>query len=330
MPSSKRILVVGAGSIGLKHLRAFHATGLGVELAVIDPRLEARIRASELGAETLNTDWDSTDLSRFDGVVICAPPPLHVPYVMRCLKEGVPVLSEKPLSNTWDGVKELVEIARQEGAPPSGVAYVRRYHPLHEHVRTIVRTMLFEGKLGPIHVLRMNVGQPFAMYRPDYRQIYYSSREQGGGCVLDFASHFIDLAQWYLGPIDSVKGYASHLSLEGVKVEDTAALTFQFAEGALGSLHINQYQPLNENLIDLCGPESVLRIVEPDFSCHVWRKGIDKWEKLPTEQADYSDALRRQAAAFLTAIDGGQPMRTSIEEAAHTLRLCLDLLDEQK
>jgi len=324
LPSSKRILVVGAGSIGLKHLRAFRAVGLEVELAVIDPRPEARIRASELGAEALHTDWDSTDLSLFDGVVICAPPPLHVPYVMRCLKEGIPVLSEKPLSHAWDGVKELVETSQRAGVPPSGVAYVRRYHPLHEHIRS----MLSENEFGPIHVLRMNVGQPFAIYRPDYRQIYYSSREQGGGCILDFASHFIDLAQWYLGPIDSIKGYAGHLSLEGVEVEDTASLAFRFAGGALGSLHINQYQPLNENLIDLCGPESVVRIVEPGFSCYVWRKGIEEWEKLPTEQADYSDALRRQAAAFLAAIDGGSPMRTSIAEAAHTLRLCLEVLDE--
>ncbi len=325
MPSSKRILVVGAGSIGLKHLRAFRAVGSElVKLAVVDPRPEARVRACETGAETLSTDWDSTDLSQFDGVVICAPPPLHVPYTMRCLEEGIPVLSEKPLSHSLRGVDELVEISQRAGSPPSGVAYVRRYHPLHEYVHSLI----FNGEFGRVHVLRMNVGQPFATYRPDYRNIYYSSREQGGGCILDFASHFIDLAQWYMGPIDLIKGYASHLSLEGVEVEDTASLTFRFAGGALGSLNINQYQPLNENIIDLCGSESVVRIVEPGFSCSIWRNGAENWEELPTEQADYFDALKRQAAAFLNAIDGGQPMRTSIAEAAHTLKLCLDVLAE--
>jgi predicted dehydrogenase len=324
MDEPKRILIVGAGSIGLKHIRAFNALDPAPKLVTIDPRPEARARAEELGAEALDATWESLDLRNFDGVVICAPAPWHVPYSIRCLKEGVPVLSEKPLSHSWEGVEELLEIASRPDAPPSGVAYVRRYHPAHERAKEF----LDSGELGQMLCLRITAGQPFTKYRPDYRQIYYASREMGGGCLLDCASHFIDLAQWYLGPIGSMCGHLAHLALEGVEVEDTVSLSFDFSEtGYLGSLHVNQYQPLNESRIELCGAEGVLRIIEPDFTCRIWRKDSEDWEEVPLPSADYADALRRQAAAFLAAIDGGPPLRTSFADAAHTLRLCLSLLE---
>jgi UDP-N-acetyl-2-amino-2-deoxyglucuronate dehydrogenase len=320
----KRILIVGAGSIGLKHLRSFNALEPKPHMVAIDPRPEALAQAEEMGAEARSATWEQTDLREFDGVVICAPAPMHVPYSMRCLREGVPVLSEKPLSHNWDGVEELLDFADRDGTPPSGVAYVRRYHPAHETACRLVRS----GDLGPITVLRVNSGQPFTTYRPDYRQIYYASREQGGGCMLDFASHFIDLVQWYLGPIKSIKGHLGHLVLEGVEVEDTCALSFEFDKGALGTLHINQYQPLNENCIEFCGEGAVLRIIEPGFTCRVWRRDSTDWEDVPVGPGDYFEALRRQAAAFIAAIDGGPAMRTSFAEAARTLRLCMEMLGE--
>ena len=318
----KQVLIVGAGGIGLKHIKAFSAVDEPPHIVAIDPREAARARAEELGAEALDASWDSLDIKAFDGVVNCAPAPTHVPFAALCIREGTPILSEKPLSHSWDGVEELIELAESPGAPPSGVAYVRRYHPAHERMRAF----LASGEFGEILGIRITAGQPFAKYRPDYRQIYYASYEMGGGCALDCASHMVDLVQWYLGRISSMQGYARHMALEGVEVDDTVSVAFDFDNGALGSLNVNQYQPLNETRIELFGPEGVLRIIEPGFACQVWRKDAEDWEELAVEPGDYAEALRRQAAGFLAAINGGPALRTSIRDAANTLRLCLDLL----
>ena len=323
MAVRKRILIVGAGGIGLKHIRAFNSLDSPPRLSAIDPRAEAGARARESGVEVLDNAWEDLSLPDFDGVVICAPAPMHVPFAARCLREGVAVLSEKPLSHAWDGVEDLVELARGSAAPPSGVAYTRRYIPAHERARDMVAS----GKLGRMLVARITAGQPFTTYRPNYRQIYYASRAQGGGCVLDFASHFIDLMQFYLGPIKSAAGYCRHSALEGVEVEDTVAAAFDFSGGALGTLHVNQYQPVNESIIDFCGVDSCLRVLEPGFTGKVFRTGSQEWEELDLGPGDYGEALKRQAAAFLAAIDGGPPMRTGIADAANTLRMCLDLLE---
>lgn len=324
MPPERRILVVGTGSIGLKHLRAFLSLDSPPSLTAIDPSPAARGRAAEMGVRVLDTDWDSADLTDFDGVVLCVPPPLHVPYASRLLAAGVPVLSEKPLSGGWDGVEDLVRRSEEDGAPHSGVAYVRRCIGVHAETRRMVE----RGDFGPILVVRVSSGQPFPRCRPDYRSIYYAKRETGGGCVLDFASHFLDLAQWLAGPIRSVRGYSGRLALDGVEVEDTAVVSFDLESDGLGALSVNQFQPVNENVIDLCGPEACVRILEPGFTCRVWRRHATEWETLKTRSGDYAEGLAAQAAAFLAAIDGGPPMRTGIAEAAHTLRLCLDLLEQ--
>lgn len=320
------ILIVGAGGIGLKHIRAFNGVEPRPKLCAIDPRRESLERAAELGAEPIDAAWDDIDLSQFGGVVICAPAPFHVPMTARCLREGVPVLSEKPLSHAWSGVEELIELSEQAGAPPSGVAYVRRYHPLHQMAARLIAS----GELGEMLVCRVNTGQPFTTYRPDYKEIYYARREMGGGCLLDAASHHIDLVQSYMGPIREMTGFIRHLALEGVEVEDAVALSFDFSRnGALGTMNTNQFQPNNEGIIEFAGTDGFLRIVEPGFTCRIFRKGAADWEDLEVEQADYLEAMRRQAQAFVAAIDGGPPLLTSIRDAAHTLRLCLKLISKE-
>jgi len=321
---SRNILIVGAGGIGLKHIRAFNGVEPHPRLFAVDPRKESLERAAEMGVEPLDKGWDALDLSRFDGVVICAPAPFHVPMTAKCIRAGVPVLSEKPLSHAWDGVEELIELSEQPGAPPSGVAYVRRYHPLHR----MAAELLASGELGEMLVCRVNAGQPFTTYRPDYKEIYYARRDMGGGCLLDCASHYIDLVQSYLGPIGEFNGIIRHLALEGVEVEDAVALSFDFSRsGALGTMNVNQFQPPNEGILEFAGEDGFLRIVEPGFRCQVFRKGAADWEDLEVEQADYLEAMRRQAQAFVDVIDGGPPLLTSIRDAAHTLRLCLKLID---
>lgn len=323
MAGKKRILIVGAGGIGLKHINAFRSLDAPPALAAIDPRPEAARRAAELGVEVLDNAWEDLRLADFDGIVICAPAPKHVPFIARCLSEGVPVLSEKPLSHNWDGVEELVKLSAKPGAPPSGVAYTRRYVPAHHEAAEMVKS----GKLGSMPVARIVAGQPFTTYRPDYRQTYYASRAMGGGCMLDFTSHFVDLLQFYLGHIRAARGFLRHSVLEGVEVEDTVAMALDFESGTLGTVHVNQYQPVNENVIDFCGERTCLRMLEPGFSGELFGSGFEEWQNLELPPGDYAEALKRQAGAFLAAIDGGPAMRCGIADAANTLRACLDVME---
>ncbi len=319
MAGRKRILIVGAGGIGLKHIKAFSALDAPPSVAVTDPRPEAGERARDLGVEVLEEKWENLRLADFDGVVICAPAPKHVPFAKRCIIEGVPVLSEKPLSHNWEGVEELVELSTRPGAPPSGIAYTRRYVPAHQQAAEMVAS----GKLGPIPVARISAGQPFTTYRPDYRQTYYASRAQGGGCMLDFTSHFVDLMQLYLGRIKSAHGYMRHSVLEEVEVEDTVAMALDFESGALGTVHVNQYQPVNENVIDFCGERTCLRMLEPGFSGKLFQSGSEEWQDLELPRVTLR-ALKRQAGGFW------QRRRVRLCHKhwdVHTMRICLDVME---
>jgi hypothetical protein len=68
-------------------------------------------------------------------------------------------------------------------------------------------------------------------------------------------------------------------------------------------------------------------VLEPGLTARLFRKGAEDWEDVPLPEGDYLEGLRLQDGAFLDSIDGKATMSCSIAEAAHTLRLCLDIVE---
>src|SRR5262245_33929474 len=99
-----RIAVVGCGSIGQRHIRMLQAIE-GVELAAVDPDEAKRgeVRA-KYGLRDVYADFEQVPIGRVDGVFVCSPPKFHVTQALQALEHRVPILIEKPLSKSLDGV----------------------------------------------------------------------------------------------------------------------------------------------------------------------------------------------------------------------------------
>lgn len=115
--SHTRLLIIGVGSIGLRHLRCFQATGR-VRASICEPNEALRLRvAGEQQVERHYADLDAALADRHDAAIIAAPAHLHVPLALRLAQAGVHLLIEKPLSTTLDGIDTL----RQ--ASPTGISW---------------------------------------------------------------------------------------------------------------------------------------------------------------------------------------------------------------
>ena len=173
-----RVLVVGCGSIGQRHIRMLQGVGNGVEVAAVDP-LDGKARG---GPESIRADrvyetLDEVPPGSIDGVFICSPPKFHVPQALQALAHRVPILIEKPLSNTLAGVEDLAAGAASAGVPV-GVSYNLRYLPQLERARE----MLAAGRIGRVLCGRLVCAVNFAAGRPDYSRIYFASRDLGRRC----------------------------------------------------------------------------------------------------------------------------------------------------
>src|SRR5688500_1284934 len=123
MNQRHRVLIVGTGSIGERHLRCFLATGRADVAFVESNPMLARTIADRYPGVAQHNDVDAAIAAGFDVAVIATPAPLHVPLAMRLADARVAVLIEKPLAVTLDGVEQLMQVVQERGVV-AGVAYV--------------------------------------------------------------------------------------------------------------------------------------------------------------------------------------------------------------
>src|SRR5579872_6419572 len=134
--SKHRIVVVGAGSIGERHIRCFLATGRAdVEFVETKAALAAEI--SERYGVKRHTDLDAALGTQPSAAVIATPAPLHVAQATRFAEAGVSILIEKPLSVSLDGVERLRTAATERNVTV-GVAYVYRAYPMFASLRDAI------------------------------------------------------------------------------------------------------------------------------------------------------------------------------------------------
>ncbi len=315
-----RVLVIGVGSIGERHLRCFQATGRAVvELVEINPERRRAI-ADRYGVASRFADLDAALRDPPEVAVVATPAPSHVPLATRLVEAGVNVLIEKPLSTGEDGVDRLREAVRTRGVV-AGVAYVYRSHPLLQAMRAAIR----EGRFGrPVELVAVS-GQHFPTYRPAYRSIYYNDRSSGGGAIQDALTHLLNAGEWLVGPIDRLVADAAHQVLDGVSVEDTAHLLARHGD-VLASYCLNQFQPPNEVTLTVLCEAGAARCEFHENRWRWMRNPGDDWHDEPIAPLQRDDIFITQAHAFLDAVEGRRTPSCSLDEGLQTLRVNLAAL----
>ena len=318
----KRVLIIGSGGIGRRHLRGYAATGRA-SLAIVEPHPERRAEAEAMFALAGSyADLSKADLSSFDLAVICAPAHLHVPLMRQCAEAGLAFMVEKPLAVTMDGVDAALEAVNRAGIL-ARVGYIRRIAP----EVLALRQQIQDGKIGNLRLAYVNSSQEFPKYRPDFQRTYYARSEMGGGAILDAASHTFDMLIWLMGQPVAVSAMYDRLVLEGTETEDTCLVNICFESGAMANVTINQFQKPNINQASFIGTagnlsleHSVLSFADDDSG--QWKDRHDFMDGLvPTEA--HQARFTIQANAMLDAIEGKPCHLATLDEARQNLKIAL-------
>lgn len=317
-PPLHRILVLGVGSIGERHLRCFLRTGRA-ELAFAEVNEALRRQVSERYPGTVPYPTVES-ASEFDPSVgiIATPAPLHVSQAIRLAEFGAHLFIEKPLSTTLEGIDQLRDVVRRKRLT-AAVGYVYRTHPALEAMQREIRSCRF-GR--PLELVAVS-GQHFPTYRPAYASTYYADRTTGGGAVQDALTHIVNAGEWLVGPADRVVADAAHQSLPDVEVEDTVHLLARHGS-VLASYSLNQHQAPDELTITVICERGTAR-----FDAQSWRWMTEpggEWQVEETAVLERDEFFTRQAHRFLDAVESGIPPPCSLEEGVQTLRVNLAAL----
>lgn len=206
-----RVLLVGLGSIGSRHLRLIRQH-FSFEVTALRSH-----RGKDSGASGIPelTSWEEIDKQSFDVALITNPTNLHINSAIRCAERGMHLFIEKPIDCQLAGLDVLESLVRQH-ALTAYVAYPLRFHP-------VVRALKKRLSAGtPLHA-SMVCSSFLPHWRPnqDYRQSYSCFRHRGGGVLLDM-SHELDMAEYLFGPVKELRGTLGRQSGLTTDSEDCA------------------------------------------------------------------------------------------------------------
>ncbi|MGH7276362.1 MAG: Gfo/Idh/MocA family protein, partial [Candidatus Rokuibacteriota bacterium] len=202
------LAVVGLGSIGRRHLQNFHAVGVDA-LAAYDVAPAPREAAAVQFPYVRVTPTLEAALDGAQGVVVCTPPDSHLEIARMAVERGQHLMIEKPLTQTVEGVEDVLRAADARGLRVL-TGYNWRYWP----PMLLVEQLLKDGRIGAVRAGRTEYAYHLPSHRypgRDYRQFYMAQARQGGGCVLD-ESHAIDYMRWLCGEIAEVSAVVDRVS----------------------------------------------------------------------------------------------------------------------
>ncbi len=319
-----RVLILGCGSIGERHLRCFLNTGRA-EVSGCDTDEDLLAGIGERYDVSVTTDWEATVQDpNFCAVVVATPANLHVEMATMAMESGKHVLIEKPLSVNLKGIERLVELRDRQGLT-AVVGYIHRSIPALRAVRSFLKT----GKFGRPLLVTSISGQHFPHFRPAYREIYFAHHRTGGGAIQDAITHLLNSVEWVAGPIDTVYCDAAHQHLEGVEVEDTVNLLAR-SGGTLINCSYNLFQAPNEFRFEVHCELGSLKVENQLQRWGTLAIGEDEWTYRDASFEERDTLFVNQADDFLDQIEGKSTELASLEEGIQTLRVNLAALESAR
>ena len=292
-----RFALVGCGRISANHVEALTRHADRAEIVAVcdvDPAAlaAAEERTGARGFDSLTALLESSDA---DVVVLATPSGLHAHQAIQAARAGRHVVTEKPMATRWSDGRAMVQACDEAGVFLFVVKQNRR-NPTVQLVRRAVE----EGRFGRIYMVNVNV----FWTRP---QSYYDSAawrgtwEFDGGAFMNQASHYVDLLDWIVGPVESVQAYTATLE-RNIQVEDTGTVSVRWRSGALGSMNVTMltYPKNLEGSLTIIGERGTVRLGG------VAVNRIDHWE---FDRAHADDERIAAASYETTSVYGhGHPL----------------------
>ena len=274
---SIRIALIGCGRISRNHIKAIAIHHERAELvAICDTQGERLDQAQQLidqiakeypGAASnpkrFNTYSEFLNAVKnksinVDLVVLATPSGIHPGQAIAAAETGLHVCTEKPMATRWsDG------IAMVNACDKAGVRlFVVKQNRFNSTLQ-LVKRQLQAGRFGQLVMVAVNVfwQRPQTYYDQDS---WRGTWEFDGGALMNQASHYIDLLDWLVGPVESMSASIATLG-RSIEVEDTAALQMRWRNGALGTMAVTMltYPKNLEGSITLLGQNGTVKIGGP-------------------------------------------------------------------
>jgi predicted dehydrogenase len=314
-----KVLIVGFGSIGKKHLQVINESIPHADILVLK-------RTNKISPEYKKLRFTSVISEALDFepqiAVISNPAPFHLAIASKLAKIGCHLLIEKPIS---DSLKDKVSFLDLLAKNPikCQIGYNLRYLPS----LIKLKQLLDQKIIGNLYSIRCETGQYLPNWRKgvDYRDGVSARRSLGGG-VLNELSHEIDYLHWLLGEISWVSCWSDKVSLLEVDVEDVACILM-----GIKSLYCPAELPVSLNLdflrhdqtrqCTLIGAEGTLRWNAIDGTIQLYKSNSGEWTEIFESSDKIQNSYLLQWEDFLSNIKLNRQPNVDASTGFHIVKI---------
>lgn len=334
-----RVLVAGCGHMGASHARAYHQLDGFEIVGLVSRGAASRERLSQAlgGYPTFGDYYEALAATRPDVVSINTYPETHAAYALAALEAGAHVFVEKPLANTVEESRRIVDAARQHGRKLV-IGYILRVHPAWQRFIEVAQT------LGKPLVMRMNLNQQSSGTNWDTHRELMKTMSP----IVDCGVHYVDVMCQMTG------SHPVRVSAIGARLSDEIApdmynygcLQVTFADGSVGWYEAGWGPMMSETAYfvkDVIGPKGCVSIVDKDLASddvdghtktgalrlhHSTRRADGSFAQPDqlidtSDEPDHDGLCLREQQHLLRAIREDLDLTNHMEDAVNSLRIVL-------
>ncbi len=313
-----KILFIGLGSIGKRHLRLLNEMKPDAEfIAYRSSRNEKDYPAEVEEYFDIQTALEQDP----DIAFITNPTSEHIDYSLKCARNGCHLFIEKPLSHNLDQTDTLQEIVEERNLVTM-VGYNLRFHPVINTIKDKI------SELGEVYYARAVSSSYLPGWRPeqDYRESYSAKEELGGGVVLDL-SHEIDYLRWIFGDVENIKSVTGQFSHLEIETEDLCEAIIDF-EKITCSLHLDYFRKDPERKIEVIGENGSIigDLIENEVQVNI------EGEREETEKFDIDRdfTYKKELQHFLKKVEQNKETDVDVLEGIKTLELANRIKEDSR
>jgi predicted dehydrogenase len=311
--SKLKIMVLGAGSIGARHIK--NLQGLGYKNITIADTSKDLLKSFS-GKFSCYEDYAvALKKERPDVVFICTPTKKHIAHASLALEYGCHVFIEKPVSDNLKSVSKLEKIINGKTVM---VACNWRFNKAFLAMEKIIKS----AKFGKVLYVRIAACYFLPNARPnfDFKNVY-ASKQKGGGVLLDTGSHVINYLDALFGELKNGFYLMNSLNYLNINSEEIVHMILQYRNGVTCDITFDYVSKKTINRIEVVCEKGLitLNLVQNRITV----ENDSKKEVLFDQPLDSNQMFTDELKHFFNCIDEGKKPLQDLEDAKRVLQTLL-------
>ena len=320
-----KILVVGYGSIGRRHVDNF-LEFKDIQLIVYTKRNDLQllkkkgVKVSNSLAECLK---ENPDIG-----IIANETSLHIPIAIKLAEEGLDLFLEKPLSNSLKDVEKLRAIVKKNKLITQ-MGCNLRFHPCIKKIKSLIE----QQKIGKIISAQVQNYSYLPDHIEDYRKSYAGRKDLGGGVILT-QIHEIDYMYWFFQEVENVISIVGKFSELDVTAEDYVSSLLKFKNKIIGELHMDCFQRPDFKSCKIRGTKGEIYWDSDNNCVKIYNMNKKRWEiKFDngfSNNLDTYSTYVEELKHFLKCVKHRKETVNDLEQGISTLKIALAIKKASK